>query len=283
MKLLMMKNKKIFLKYFLSIIFLNLLVAFSCNNFYIEESISSNDLDSYTIEFYFDVKDSQFPTNVFPLYIKIEQSIPFSSSAEVYAMNYAYWECPTCFKISYDGLFDKDNQLLISFSDNQSFEDNVLGVITVDPYNLTPFYKIDYQLLYSESLDLIKKKVYDKSIAKLNFIIENSFDTELIASSKYLISEIYLNDFNNYDMSVLYLEDILNSCPQCVSEIFKKSLFSLSYIYANYLDYYSDAIKLYNDFIVLYPNDELISSVKYELELLSPYEKKIDELIQTSK
>ena len=52
----------------------------------------------------------------------------------------------------------------------------------------------------------------------------------------------------------------------------------VGYIYSNYLDQYSDAIYTYNGFLKTYPNDELVPSVKFELEALNKYEQVIDSL-----
>ena len=279
MKLLMMKNNKVLLRYLLCFIFLNTTFLFSSDNFYIKQNQISTNSEDKIIEIYFDLENSKFQTNIFPLYIKFSYVV--ESSSEIYPMEYAYWECSTCFKKEYNISNITSNELLVSFSDNPYFETDVLEEVVVDLYSLNKYQKNDYELLYSESLNLIENKIYDKGIAKLNFIIENSSNYNLVADSKYLISEIYLNDFNNYDLAILYLEDIINNFSE--SKISKKALFSLSYIYANYLDYYSDAIELYNRFMILYPNDELITSVKYELEILNTYKKTIDELIQTSK
>ena len=48
----------------------------------------------------------------------------------------------------------------------------------------------------------------------------------------------------------------------------KKSIFSLAYIYANYLHYYTNAIELYEKFKTTYPSDDLIPSIDYELDVL---------------
>ena len=53
--------------------------------------------------------------------------------------------------------------------------------------------------------------------------------------------------------------------------------------YANYLDYYSDAILLYEEFKKTYPNDDLINSIDYELQNLSKFDKEIKSLLNSSK
>ena len=97
-----------------------------------------------------------------------------------------------------------------------------------------------------------------------------------------MLAEIYLNDFNNYELSANQFHNIINNYPES-SSIVKKSYFTLAYIYSNYLDYYSQSIELYNKFLEKYPNDELIESIHYELELLTKLNTSIDSLINISK
>ena len=52
----------------------------------------------------------------------------------------------------------------------------------------------------------------------------------------------------------------------------------IGYIYNNYLNAYSDAIENYNLFIIKYPGDELIPSVRYEMDGLLKIEGAIDSL-----
>ena len=58
----------------------------------------------------------------------------------------------------------------------------------------------------------------------------------------------------------------------------KNSLFMIAYIYNNFLSSYTDAIDAYKLFLKKYPSDELVSSVKYELDGLSTIENTIDSL-----
>ena len=52
-----------------------------------------------------------------------------------------------------------------------------------------------------------------------------------------------------------------------------------SYIYSNYLGMYSDAYNSFLYFMEIFPDDELIESVKYEIELLKPFEKEKNKII----
>ena len=64
----------------------------------------------------------------------------------------------------------------------------------------------------------------------------------------------------------MFLKDIIANYSH--TTIAKKSIFSLAYIYANYLHYYTDAIELYEKFKITYPSDDLVPSIDYELDVL---------------
>ena len=126
-----------------------------------------------------------------------------------------------------------------------------------------------------------QNKNFDDSVIILNKIInmENTSE-DLKVKSLFLISEIYLNEYKEYDISLSFLDQILNFHQG--HNLHKRALFTKAYINANYLDAYTDAIVLYNLFLESYPNDELISSVNYELEELNKFQEQINELIKNS-
>ena len=123
---------------------------------------------------------------------------------------------------------------------------------------------------FNDIKDIIKddilSKNYQSAITQLKTFIKHSSNNNEIAFAEYLIAEVYLNDFKNYEYSVELLKNIINNYKG--TEIYKKSLFTLSYIYANHLNYFTDAIYYYENFLKLFPNDDLIPSVKYELASL---------------
>ena len=124
-----------------------------------------------------------------------------------------------------------------------------------------------------------QNKNFDDSVIILNKIInmENAAE-DLKVKSLFLISEIYLNEYKEYDISLSFLDRILNFHQG--HTLHKRALFTKAYINANYLDAYTDAIILYNLFLESYPNDELVSSVNYELEELNKFQEQINELIK---
>ena len=94
----------------------------------------------------------------------------------------------------------------------------------------------------------------------------------------YDIADIYLNDFSNHRIALEHFNKVLKNTninidtDSDTKNIYKKSLFMSSYIQSNYLGMYTDGYDGYKLFLSLFPNDELIESVKYELNLLEEKE-----------
>jgi len=107
--------------------------------------------------------------------------------------------------------------------------------------------------------------------------------------SNYIIAEIYLNEIKNPNIALDYYNQVMKKVENSLSEgselekntnLYRKSLFMSSYIYSNYLGMYSTAYKSYESFLGKFPNDELIESVKYEMELLKPLEDSKKQIIR---
>ena len=118
---------------------------------------------------------------------------------------------------------------------------------------------------------------FNSCLVELSNIVENSKNEIYITKSLFLISEIYLNEFKNYDITIEFLNEIIWNYP--TSELAKRSLFTKAYINSNYIQSYTIAKELYNQFLEKYPNDDLIPSVKYELEELDKHSETIQKLL----
>ena len=140
----------------------------------------------------------------------------------------------------------------------------------------------DYDSILQEANSLLAKQDYQGCILSLKNIINTYQGKEIAAKSEYMIAEIFLNDFKNYSIASDYYKKIIYNYPDHYQEV-KKSIFTLAYIYANYLDYYSNAILLYEKFKKTYPNDDLIISIDYELQNLAKFDKEIKSLLNSSK
>ena len=135
--------------------------------------------------------------------------------------------------------------------------------------------------MWDEAELYYQNKNFDDSVIILNKIINiQNASEDLKVKSLFLVSEIYLNEYKEYDISLSFLDQILNYHKN--HDLHKRALFTKAYINANYLDAYTDAIILYNLFLESYPNDELVSSVNYELEELNKFQEQINELIKNS-
>ena len=251
----MIKNKNYFT---LLLVFFYFNLSFS-NDIYIDSSSEKNG----SLKIYYDSSDSVIPKYVFPVYIMIElyDSAGKSLNQISSTMVRAYWKgsdwwlfelIPPKNTVTADVEFSASNSGLDSQSENFTF-------------NLNNLQNTEDNLL-SSAKQLIIDKNYKDGILILNDIIESNPDSDLAAECIYIISEVYLNDFNEYEISTIFLKDIIENYSH--TSVAKKSIFSLAYIYANYLDYYTDAIELYEKFKNTYPSDDLIPSIDYELDVL---------------
>jgi len=130
--------------------------------------------------------------------------------------------------------------------------------------------------IWNESQRLYSIKDYNNCIVLLTSILDNN-NEEFKPKALFLISEIYLNEYQEYDISISFLDLIIDKYQD--NDLAKRALFTKAYIQANYIESYSDAIDLYNTFIEKYPQDDLVSSVNYELNELNKYKTKIDQMI----
>jgi len=119
---------------------------------------------------------------------------------------------------------------------------------------------------WNEALEFRKESNLKESITLLKKIIDVGKEDIFLVKAQYQLADIYLNDVNNYTFAIEEFEKIIKDYPD--SEFSKKSIFMLGYINSNYIDSYDDAIYYYNMFLEKYPEDDLVYSVKYELDLL---------------
>ena len=133
---------------------------------------------------------------------------------------------------------------------------------------------------WSNANNYYLNKDYNKCVVELTSILNNNNSNILVPESLFLLSEIYMNEFEEYYIGIDYLDEIINDYPD--NKLSKRALFTKAYVFANYLDMYTDAINLYEKFLNLYRHDELVSSVEYELKELYKYSQKIDELLKSN-
>ena len=253
----MIKNKNYF-SLVLLIFYFNLLFS---NEIYLESHPQQNEL----LKIYYNSSDSVIPEYIFPVHIMIElYDITGKSLNQIKTtMVRAYWKGKDwwlCELIVPKSAVNADARFSASNLDFDCCSENFT-------FNLNDLEDSEVTLpLLSSAKQLIIDKNYKDGILILNNIIASNSDSDLAAECIYIISEVYLNDFNEYEISTMFLKDIIENYSH--TSIAKKSIFSLAYIYANYLHYYSNAIELYEKFKTIYPSDDLIPSIDYELDVL---------------
>ena len=144
----------------------------------------------------------------------------------------------------------------------------------------------------SLEIDASNAKTYEDSYEKaIDFRIDGDYNKSLSIllqieafhiKSTYVIAEIYLNEVKNPNIALDYYRQVVDRTSFWreagkdlsleYKNLYRKSLFMISYIYSNYLGMYSDAYNSFLYFMEIFPDDELIESVKYEIELLKPFE-----------
>ena len=140
--------------------------------------------------------------------------------------------------------------------------------------------KVDYSSIYLESLSYLNNDNLELYVLSLNNIISSSKNNLLIMNSYYDLGQIYLSRYKDYYLAVKNFNYILNNSflntlkPQSLDikdflELKEKSLFMVGYIYHNHIGNLTLAHKYYTLFLDRYPNNELSSSVKYEIDIIN--------------
>ena len=121
---------------------------------------------------------------------------------------------------------------------------------------------------FAEVNQLREEKKYMDTISILKSIIEsNKSSKEDVSKSHFIIADILLNDFRNYQLAIIEFNKVIDISIN--NDYRKKSLFMVGYIYHNNLQQFTDALYVYEQFKSEYPSDELIASVDYEINLIN--------------
>lgn len=252
-----------------------LLLFFSVDFFFPNELLLETvPEENKVIKIYYNSTGSIIPDYVFPVYAKIEfYDINGESLQNIEnTMVDAYWKGENWWMseilIPVESTFANLNFSSTPFDLSDEFENFTFDIIsnyriTSSEINL-PFITAEKNI--EKAKELILRKDYNDAFLLLDNIINSDYNNNLTAESLYIISEVYLNDFNEYEIAALYLNDIINNYSE--TNVNKKAVFSLAYLYANYVHFYTDAITLYEKFKEMYPLDDLIPSIDYELNIL---------------
>jgi len=104
------------------------------------------------------------------------------------------------------------------------------------------------------------------SLENLDNLIKHYPEHVLAPQAQYLIADIYLDDLRDFDSAIAAYVNVVNNFSGTNQEA--QAQFMIGYIYANVLDDFEQAMSTYQTFLEKFPNHELASSVKFELESL---------------
>ena len=127
--------------------------------------------------------------------------------------------------------------------------------------------------LWQSAQDNADNRQYALAIKALNRLIDKFPDSPLKPRAQFQIADLYLNGTGEMERAVEAFAVTAEQFPDM--EFGLKSLFMMGFVQSNYLQDYENARVSYEKFLERYPNDELIASVKFELENLG---KEVDEI-----
>ena len=124
-----------------------------------------------------------------------------------------------------------------------------------------------YDNLFNSANILKEKSNFQASNMIIHSLIDGYYTPDDIKiKSKFLRAQIYY-DLSYYEAAVSYFKILVSE--DINNEYRKKSLFMIPYILNNNLDMYTDALFFYSQFLKDYKNDDLVASVKYEIEQIN--------------
>jgi len=124
-----------------------------------------------------------------------------------------------------------------------------------------------YENLLNSATALKENSNYQDSNMILHSLIDGHYTPlDIAIKSKFLRAQIYY-DLLYYEAAVSYFKILISE--DISNEYRKKSLFMVAYILNNNLDMYTDALNFYSQFLKEYKNDDLVESVKYEIEQIN--------------
>lgn len=111
-----------------------------------------------------------------------------------------------------------------------------------------------------------KKKEIQKSIKTLNYLIERFPEYEKSPMAQYLIGDIYMNNIRDFGKAIANYGKVVDLFYGSGQDAHAQ--FMIGYIYANVLNDNEKAKESYSVFLEKYPSNELVPSVRFELEYL---------------
>jgi len=128
--------------------------------------------------------------------------------------------------------------------------------------------------LAAEAKRFERDEQFKEAINTFEEIVKNYPNATNIDSVLFRVGQIYSNNLTDFNSSVKTHERLVKKCPN--SRLAAQSLFMIGYHYANNINNLDSAKVYYEKFIQQYPDNELVNSVKWELEHLGQDINEID-------
>lgn len=129
----------------------------------------------------------------------------------------------------------------------------------------------DYLNQYKEQLFVLGEKFeldakFEDAVTAYQKLTEKFGDSEKADFAQYKMALIYSNNLSNFNESIVSHKKLIEKYPS--SKYAVQSLFMIGFIYANNLNDLDKAREYYKKFLKKYPENELVNSVKWELDHL---------------
>jgi len=107
---------------------------------------------------------------------------------------------------------------------------------------------------------------YEQSVEALEAVVENYPDSQNADKALHRSAFIYYNNMHDFQKSIELQKKLIQAYPN--STYIPQARFMIGFIYANDLKEYAKAKEAYTEFLEKHPDDELVESVKWELQHL---------------
>ncbi|MBC8183588.1 tetratricopeptide repeat protein [candidate division KSB1 bacterium] len=128
--------------------------------------------------------------------------------------------------------------------------------------------------LYAEAKRFERDEQFEDAIKTFEKLVKDYPEASNVDSVLFWIGQIQSNNLTDFNSSVKTHARLVKQCPE--SKLAAQSLFMIGYHYANSISDLDSAKVYYQKFVDLYPDNELVNSVKWELEHLGQDINEID-------
>ena len=120
--------------------------------------------------------------------------------------------------------------------------------------------------ILNQSESLRKDNMIKESLGHLVYLTEKYSNHIITPKGQYLIGDIYMNDLRDFNTAIQEYRKVSEKHKGSVQE--PHAQFMIGYIFANIINDFESAKIEYETFLTMFPEHELVPSVKFEMEYL---------------